>query len=476
VQEDPGRRHRVNDPAAPVAHAILAQGAIKPTHAHLAEFGGFSERSVANVVGELAGDRLLVRGRPALLGPGMGLVVGVSMGSESVRAGIVDPNGTLQVESELPASPGQLQAPPEHLLDRIRQAVLETLERAFDQPQLTLKASGALALHGVAVAWPAPMSRDKFPGRAGLRHAGWQQRDPGAGKMLTLPEHVARVLGAPFYPDTCHALNDVNAQALAIAFDKARDRALEPDDDRWRVAMVVRVGGGLGAAVVTLAPHARRRLSFIDSRLIVGTNGYAGEFGHLPIEPSVITQLNKDNPLPKDRLARLDYNKAKCSCGRPHHLEAFASGAALARRLKASDSAASDPSIGGTPLLRTIFDGPLDEVQIQAVRDVGRLIGRALASPILMLDPYSITFTGSVAIDELEHGVQLERGVWANGVGDTVKIESLTPEEGAFAGVRGASIAVLRRHVYRQLEQVVERKVRPPLRLQRSDLKALRGR
>jgi predicted NBD/HSP70 family sugar kinase len=476
VGEDSERKPRVNDPDAPVVHAILAQGAIRPTHEYLAEIGGFSERTVANVVGDLAADQLLVRGHPARLGPGMGLVVGISMGSESVRVGVVDANGTLHVEDELPALPGQLRSSPEGLLGRVRQAAVDTLRRAFDEPKLRMD-DGTLALHGVAIAWPAPMNRDKVPGAAGLRDGGWRRVDTKLRRRLTLPERTAAALGAPFTADTCHALNDVNAQALAIAFDKARARAREPaGDDQWRVAMVVRVGGGLGSAIITLAPHDPKRLSFIDSRLIAGTNGYAGELGHLPVEPSVIAELNADCPFSEEEIAALDYETAKCSCGRMHHLEAFASGSALARRFKDSGHTGDDPGTSDTELLRSILDGDLDAVQAHAVGDVGRLIGRALASPILMLDPYSITFTGSLAIEELEHGVQLERKVWTNAVGDSVKIETLTSEQGAFAGVRGAALAVLRRHVYRKLDQVVDRQITPPLRLTRADLAAMRRR
>jgi hypothetical protein len=36
-----------------------------------------------------------------------------------------------------------------------------------------------------------------------------------------------------------------------------------------------------------------------------------------------------------------------------------------------------------------------------------------------MLDPWSITLTGSVATPHLERGQHLEYRVWANAVGDT---------------------------------------------------------
>lgn len=241
MAEQQVHRGRLNNPDGPIAHAILALGATEPTHADIAEAAGCSTRAVGSAVSDLSAEGLLRGGRPARLGPGMGVVVGVSMGSESVRAGIVDANGAVHAETELDASPGQLQAEPQHLLGRIRWAVHETLARGSRSPELVLDDNGALAVRGVAVAWPSPVSRDKFPGGTALPHAAWRQPDEELGRKLKLTEHVARVLGPPFTVETCHALNDVNAQALAVAFDKARRQASAPmeNDDQWRVLMVV---------------------------------------------------------------------------------------------------------------------------------------------------------------------------------------------------------------------------------------------
>lgn len=473
MAEETDRKPRANNPDGLVAHAILALGATAPTHADLADAAGCSLRAVGNAVTDLAPAGLLAGGRPAKLGPGMGLVVGVSLGGESVRAGVVDANGELCAQTELDARPGQLKEAPHRVLARIREAVYETLARASRTPKVTLDSRGALALRGVAVAWPSPVSRDKFAGGTALRHEGWRQPDRTLGRRLKLTEHVARALGPPFGTEACHALNDVNAQALAVAFDKARKQAITPieDDDRWRVLMVVRVGGGLGTAVVIQAPFSRRRLAFIDSRLIEGTNGYAGELGHLSVERSVIAELNKASPFASDQLRPLNFAQAICSCGRRGHLEAFASGTALARRLRASGYGADED--GDTALLRSVFAGPLDGVQVHAIRDVGRLIGRALASPILMLDPWSITFTGSVANVELEKGLQIERGFWANAVGDTVDVDPLTAEQGRFAGVRGAALAVMRRQVHRRLEEIVNGQYQPTITLRATQVDAI---
>ncbi len=39
-----------------------------------------------------------------------------------------------------------------------------------------------------------------------------------------------------------------------------------------------------------------------------------------------------------------------------------------------------------------------DSQQIEAQKDVGRLIGRSLSAPVLMLNPESVTLAGSLAV------------------------------------------------------------------------------
>jgi predicted NBD/HSP70 family sugar kinase len=217
-------------------------------------------------------------------------------------------------------------------------------------------------------------------------------------------------------------------------------------------------------------------LSFIDSKLIAGTNGFAGELGHSPIPRPVIVERNKECP---PGLAKLEYEKAVCSCGPGrHHLEAFASADALLRRLAASGLEVPHGMRGDASLVRSIFDGEVSSNHVHAVRDVGRIIGRALASPILMLDPYSITFTGSLALEDLKQGVLLERGAWRSAIGDHVRIGYLDGEDNLYAGVRGAGLAIIRNNVYRQLEAAVGGKAKQgsPFDFTPADLKKLAGR
>ena len=444
---------RTANPTVPLLHAILAQGGSKPTHARLAKVAAISARSVDNKLEELRPLRVLDGGHPASLGPGLGMVLALSLGSESMRAALVDANGDLKHECEDTPAPDQLALPPDELLPRLRRLGVAVLRQALDDRSLWSGATPSLRLCGVAVAWPSPIDRMMRPTGSALGDRQWT-RTNNKGRIVPLSERVAKEFGPPFTPERSHALNDVNAQALAVAFRAARARAEEPTDSRWYVAMVVRVGGGLGAATILLAPHLQKRLSFIDSRLIAGANGFAGELGHLAVSEKLVEDRNEANP--HDKLAELDYQGWRCSCGRRHHLEAFASATGVIARLQASGYEIGTVDRGRTSVVRALFDGDPDQEQRYAVRDAGRLLGCALAGPVLTLDPYSITLTGSLAGEELKQGVLLERETWGHAIGDELRIKYINGGEGAFLAVKGAGLAIIRSHIYRQLEQGVD--------------------
>jgi predicted NBD/HSP70 family sugar kinase len=440
---------RTNAPRWPVLHAILAQGATSPTHERIAEVARVDPRTVSNVIREMRDQRLLVGGRPAQLGPGLGLAMGLSVGAESLRGCLVDANGIVKHQLEDEPTPRQLEESPEHLLRRLRSLASRVLVSAMkDETLWATSAENSLRLLGVATAWPCPLDRTKRPVGKILHDSLWRHREAATGNVQPLTERVASFFGPPFTLARCHALNDVSAAALSVAFDDSRASALEPDDNRWRVALVIRIGGGLGAATIILAPRCQRRLSFIDSQLIEGTDGLAGELGHLPIGRRLIADLNAANPY--DELAPISYDEWPCSCGRKHHLEAFASGSALVRRLQASGYQIPTESRAPQSMLRSSLGAEADDVYIHALRDIGRILGRAMTGPILMLDPYSITFTGSLATEHLIEGVRRERDQWANAINDSVHLEQSGSLPGRFICARGAALAVIRKYVYRE--------------------------
>ena len=442
---------RTNSPSPPVMHALLALGSAAPTQEEIADAALVSRRTVTNVISRLRRASVLTDDRQPVLGPGLGLVVGIAIGRHSIRGAAVDANGALYHEHETwnPGAP-LTDLSPGKLIGDVCGVVRDVLSRAVDDQRLGQ--GGRCRLIGIAVAWPAPVDRNARLAGKVFRNSAWIRRPRNANSPPTLNDRIANGLGTVVGPQRCHSLNDSNAYAMSLAFDHARNRAHEGPDPQWRVLLTIRLGGGLGGATFTLGPHDSGRLGFIDGRLISGTNGFAGEFGHVPIDRLAVEARDRENPF--NDLADMSRVNHQCSCGASDHLEGYASGTALVSRLEASGYTFDDADRRRAGGLRNEFADHLDEVQAHAMVDAGRLIGVGLAGPVVMLDPYEITIAGSLATSHVRDGVLLERDRWRHAIGDRLAVHHLDGDAGAFAGLRGAALAVFRRHVYRQLDAV----------------------
>lgn len=384
--------------------------------------------------------RVLEKGS-ARFGAGAGLVVALGVGTENVRGAIVDANGTLHCKQEAPPDRGQLFDSPEYLLRRVRELTLSTVEEGIGQHALA-DSDGKLPLLGVAVAWPGPIQRDGYARGAVFSDPEWQ--------TVPLVQRLSAALGGPFSNRSLvDLINGANAAVASIAFDRAgvaetrRRRHSE-------VIMAVRIGGIVGAGTMRIPKwSADAQQPFLRSQLLVGTNGHAGELGHFPISDSAVKLVNTHRPA---RLAPLV--SRDCSCGRRGHLEGLIGAVALANRLAHSGYPIDiTKSLG--PQLDPLVRNP-DEIVGRALHDVGRLLGQALASPILMLDPANITLTGYLARPEVISGIRGEQALLSSGFSTSVDINDLPAEENRFAEVRGAALLRFRRLVYRDLTALTD--------------------
>ncbi len=127
------------------------------------------------------------------------------------------------------------------------------------------------------------------------------------------------------------------------------------------------ISTGIGAGII------------MDDRLILGEHGLAAELGHVTVVP--------DGPL--------------CGCGQRGHLEAVASGTAIARYV-------SEKIALGYPTSLSKFTNPTakdvsiaaeqgDELAIRALQRAGTHIGYALADFLHMLNPAIVILGGGVS-------------------------------------------------------------------------------
>lgn len=117
----------------------------------------------------------------------------------------------------------------------------------------------------------------------------------------------------------------------------------------------------------------------MDNRLLLGYHGLAGELGHITVERGGLL----------------------CSCGQRGHLEALASGPAIARWVQAeiAQGAVSSLSTGELITTKLIAEAARkgDDLAIRALSRAGGFIGRAVADILHMYNPSIVIIGGGVS-------------------------------------------------------------------------------
>lgn len=380
------------------------------------------------------------RGRIAF-GPGAGLVVGLSVGAETVRATLVDANGWTYYHHESDRMERQLDAEPTVVIDRARAAAAHVLQAAFDEGELLV--DGALPLLGWAVAWPEPIDRSRKPVGNILRHHSWRNGRPLDQRLR---QHF-NVRDVPSY-----ALPDAHAAAIAVAHRLTHDKKhLE-----WKhpqLTLVLRLAGTVGGGVVVLEPKQESTThgdtsGFVDSYLLGGVDNHAGQLGHAPVRPTVVDELtdagiNGVGPL----------ESTPCSCvpdgpeASPGHLEQYASVPTILHRLH--------PDLPRGEALSTILDEPDSDAHHRGLTDVGAVVGDTLLGAVAVLNPAGIVLSGSLTVkavhDEIERRLDA-----AHTFGTLPTVDRLTGQENNFARAKGAALALIRNQVHRRLEELLD--------------------
>ncbi|MFL6055259.1 MAG: ROK family protein [Actinoallomurus sp.] len=205
-------------------------------------------------------------------------------------------------------------------------------------------------IDGAGIGVPGPVSfRDGAPVAPPIM-PGWDR--------FPVREVISQKLGCPVLVD-----NDVNIMALG---EMHTGLARSVDD-----FLLVKIGTGVGCGIV------------VDSRVYRGMSGSAGDIGHI----------------------RVDENGPTCACGNVGCLEAYFSGAALARDAVAA--ARSGRSVFLAQRLEQAGDltardvaaavGAGDTVAMHMVREGGRRVGQVLAGLISFFNPGLVVIAGGVA-------------------------------------------------------------------------------
>lgn len=238
-------------------------------------------------------------------------------------------------------------------------AVVRACGDALEAARAVAPADIAAALAGVGVSAPGPV--DPW--------AGTLVEPPNLGpgmRDLPLAAELEARLGLPAYLE-----RDTNVAALGEqAFGAARGVA---------DFLYLTVSTGIGGSIV------------VDGRLLLGPDGMAGELGHVPVE--------LDGPA--------------CGCGATGHLEAVASGRALARDARTAAETGRSPFL----VARAAAQGGLDALSARDVADgeaagdgtcaglmnrARHAVATACAGFVNTFNPSRIVIGGSIAEHEGE--------------------------------------------------------------------------
>ena len=259
--------------------------------------------------------------------------IGLDIGGTKIAAGVVTAAGVVLDRTQVPTPPAD------------QAATLAAMVELVDQLRARHPAVAAIGVGAAGlVEWP----------RGRLR---WAPHN--AYRQLELRRLLHERTGLPTIVD-----NDANAAAWA----EARFGAGAGSDD----LVLVTVGTGIGGGLV------------LDGHLYHGEHGFAGELGHLIVDP--------DGDL--------------CACGNHGCLEAMASGSTLGRL--GQEAAAADPGgrlaalaaeagglVSGEVVFAAATEG--DKAALALFERIGHWLGVGIASLVTIFDPDLVVVGGGVA-------------------------------------------------------------------------------
>jgi len=259
--------------------------------------------------------------------------VGIDIGGRNTAFGIVDKQKNILYKSSIPTG---AQDGPESFIERLSSAISGIIEKEFN----------SYTLDGVGIA--APGANNVTGTLESAANIKW-------GK-INLPAELGKIFGVP-----TAIMNDANAAALGEKyFGVAKG---------MKNFVVLTLGTGLGSGIV------------IDGHVIYGENGFAGEYGHIIMQPG----------------GRL------CGCGRKGCLEAYTSASGIcktaAELLKNSDENSQLRSIPFEEFsTKKLYDLAVagDVIAGRAFDEAGKILGLAIANITITLDPEAVILAGGV--------------------------------------------------------------------------------
>ncbi len=311
-----------------------------------------------------------------------GLIAAVDLGASSIDVALADLGGELVAHTGMPAD---IKEGPRAVLGRAKELLSGLLEDQGSEPRDILS---------IGVGVPGPVEHASGLLNSPPLMPGWDR--------FPIRDAFADEYAAPVFVD-----NDVNIMALGEhrgGVGKGVDNVL-----------FVKIGTGIGGGIIA------------DGRLYRGTQGCAGDIGHICADP--------EGPV--------------CPCGNRGCLEAMAGAPAIAAK---AERYARE---GVSPILKEILDrrqelgarevgeaaGLGDYHALEIIKESGKLVGRVLATLVSTLNPSLIIIGGGVA--NIGHALlgEIRSTVYRRSLPlATRNLPVVLSELGGMAGVTGASV------------------------------------
>ena len=311
-----------------------------------------------------------------------GLIAAVDLGASSIDVALADLGGELLAHKGTPAD---IKDGPRSVLERAKELLAGLLGDQGSSPREVL---------AIGVGVPGPVEHASGLLNSPPLMPGWDR--------FPIRDAFADEYAAPVFVD-----NDVNVMTLGEhrgGVGKGVDNLL-----------FVKIGTGIGGGIIT------------DGRLYRGTQGCAGDIGHICADP--------DGPV--------------CPCGNRGCLEAMAGAPAIAAK---AERCARD---GVSPILKEMLDrrgglgtrdvseaaGLGDYHALEIIKESGRLVGRIIATLVSTLNPSLIVIGGGVA--NIGHALlgEIRSTVYRRSLPlATRNLPVVLSELEGMAGVTGASV------------------------------------
>ena len=262
------------------------------------------------------------------------VTIGIDIGGTNTKIGVVDPDGKILAHSKLLTTEYPKIA-----------AFVEALDRAIKD---LLEKSGFVELAAIGIGAPN-----------GNYHKGTIEQAPNLAWKGVVP--LCDML-SKYYPVPVVLTNDANAAALGeMIYGGAKG---------MKNFIILTLGTGLGSGIV------------INGELVYGKTGFAGEMGHLTMEPF----------------------GRECGCGREGCLETYVSATGIVKTVQELFAERRDPS----PLRKIPFDNLTskmiadaadkgDQIALAAFDQTAEMLGTAINNAAAFCSPEAIFLFGGLA-------------------------------------------------------------------------------